>query len=105
MALSERIVCQPYIKEKRGNLMPGPQVARRNPEEAIRRAERAIAAGSVAGAHVVRVLADEAAGDFGEPDYLAALGEGRYPGWRPTPGRVGACCGKPNGKGRLVGAA
>ena len=80
-------------------------MACRNPEEAIRRAERAIVAGSVARAHVVRVLADEAAGDFGEPGHLAVLGEWRYPGWRPTPVRVGACCGKPNGKGRLVGAA
>lgn len=80
MALSERIVYQPYIKGKRGNLVPGPQVACRNPEEAIRRAERAIAAGSVAGAHVVRVLADEGAGDFGEPDYLVAFGTVPEPG-------------------------
>lgn len=46
----------------------------RTPQEAMRRAERAFAAGSVAGAHVVRVLADEDAGDFGEPEYLAAFG-------------------------------
>ena len=34
-------------------------------------AERAFAAGSVAG---VRVVADEDAGDVGEPEYLAAFG-------------------------------
>jgi hypothetical protein len=56
-------------------------VACRSPEEAIRRAERAIASsGLVAGAHVVRVLADGAAGDFGEPDYLAAFGTVPDPG-------------------------
>jgi len=48
MALGERIISQPYAKGKQGNLVPSPQLARRNPEEAIRRAERAIAAGSVA---------------------------------------------------------
>ena len=80
MALSGRIVYQPYIKGKQGNLVPGPQVACRNPEEAIRRAERAIAAGSATRAHVVRVLADEAAGDFGEPDCLAAFGTVPEPG-------------------------
>ena len=37
-------------------------------------AEKALATGAVAGAHVVRVVADEDAGDFGEPEYLASLG-------------------------------
>ncbi len=74
MALSERIIYRPCARGKWGNLVPGPQPACRSAEEAIRRAERAIAAGSVAGAHVVRVLADEAAGDFGEPGHLAAFG-------------------------------
>ena len=40
----------------------------RHAEEAIRRAEKAHAAGAVAGAHVVRVVADEEAGDFDEPE-------------------------------------
>ena len=40
--------------------------------EGTRRAERAIAGGVVVGAHIVRVLADEEAGDYGEPEFLAA---------------------------------
>lgn len=79
--------------------MPGPQVACRNPREAIRRAERAIAA-LVGGAQVVRALADEAAGDFGKPDYLAAFGTVPEPGWKHpkccrmdlSPGPVDLAC-------------
>ncbi len=74
MAASERILYQPYTLGKRGNLTPGKPVPCRNPDEAIRRAEKALAAGLVAGAHVVRVLADEEAGDYGEPEYVAAFG-------------------------------
>ena len=74
MAASERILYQPYTLGKRGNLTPGKPVPCRNAEEAVRRAEKALAAGLVAGAHVVRVLADEEAGDYGEPEYLAAFG-------------------------------
>lgn len=74
MAASERIIYQPYAVGKRGNLTPGKPVPCRNVDEAIRRAERAIAGGLVVGAHVVRVLADEEAGDYGEPEYLAAYG-------------------------------
>jgi len=80
MALSERIIYQPCTRGKRGDLVQGLRLAYRNSEEAIQRAERAIAAGSVGGAHVARVLADEAAGDFGEPDYLAAFGTVPDPG-------------------------
>ena len=74
MAASERIIYQPYVAGKRGNLAPGKPVPCRNAEEAIRRAEKALATGAVAGAHVVRVVADEEAGDFDEPEYLANLG-------------------------------
>ena len=74
VAASERIIYQPYVVRKRGNLAPGKPVPCRNAEEAIRRAEKALAAGAAAGAHVVRVVADEDAGDFGEPEYLASLG-------------------------------
>ncbi len=74
MAASERILFQLYKFGKRGNLVPGKPVPCRNADEAMRRAEKAIAAGLVAGAHVVRVLADEEAGDYGEPEYLAAFG-------------------------------
>jgi hypothetical protein len=74
MAGTERIVFQPYVRGKRGALLPGPAIACRSPEEGVRRAEKAIAAGSAVGAHVVRVLNDEEAGNYGDPEYLAALG-------------------------------
>lgn len=74
MAVSERIVFQPYLRGKRGALTPGPAMACRNPAEAERRAEKAMAGGKIIGGHIVRVMADEAAGDYGEPEYLAALG-------------------------------
>lgn len=54
MAASERILFQSY-------------------STGMRRAEKAIVGGHAVGAHVVRVLADAEAGDYGEP-YLAALG-------------------------------
>jgi hypothetical protein len=41
---------------------------------ALRRAEKAMASASVVGAHVVRIMADEEAGDYGDPEYLASLG-------------------------------
>ncbi len=74
MAAREQIIFQPYVAGKRGGLMPGKGIACRNREEALRRAEKALAGGQVVGAHVVRVLADEEAGDYGEPEYLNALG-------------------------------
>lgn len=74
MAVSERILFQPYNTGKRGALTPGPAVPCRTPEEGMRRAEKAVAGGQVVGAHVVRVVADEEAGDYGEPEYLAAYG-------------------------------
>lgn len=74
MAAREQIIFQPYVAGKRGGLTPGKGVACRNREEALRRAEKALAGGQVVGAHVVRVLADEEAGDYGEPEYLNALG-------------------------------
>lgn len=73
MAASERILYQPYTVGKRG-LTPGKPVPCRNADEAVRRAERAVAGGLVAGAHIVRLLADEEVGDYGEPEYLAAFG-------------------------------
>lgn len=47
--MSERIICYRYTKEKQRNLVPGPQLACRNPEEAIRPADTFAAASSVAG--------------------------------------------------------
>ena len=74
MAATERIVFQPYLRGRRGALVAGVPVACRSPEEGVRRAEKAMAAGSAVGAHVVRVLNDEEAGDYGDPEYLAAFG-------------------------------
>jgi hypothetical protein len=74
MAATARIIFQPYSRGKRGALVAGVPVACRTKEEGVRRAEKAIAAGSAIGAHVVRVVNDEEAGDYGDPDYLATLG-------------------------------
>jgi hypothetical protein len=74
MAVSERIVFQPYLRGKRGGLAPGPAMACRNPAEAERRAEKAMAGGKIIGGHMVRMRAADAAGEYGEPEYLAALG-------------------------------
>jgi hypothetical protein len=43
-------------------------------EEAERRAAKAMAAGRVIGAHVIRVTNDEAAGDYGDPEYILGIG-------------------------------
>ena len=74
MAKTERIVFLPYTRGKRGAVTPGAPVACRNAAEGERRAEKAIASGSAIGGHVVRVVADEEAGDYGEPVFLAAFG-------------------------------
>jgi hypothetical protein len=74
MAAVERIVFQPYFRGKRGALQPGTAVACRNAAEGVRRAEKAMQAGSAIGAHVVRVMNDEEAGVYGDPEFLASLG-------------------------------
>lgn len=74
MAATERIIFQPYIQGRRGVLTPGQSVACRNAADAERRAEKAVGSGIVLGAHIVRVIADEDAGDYGEPEFLGAYG-------------------------------
>jgi hypothetical protein len=74
MALAERIIFQPYTEGKRGALKPGSPVACRNPEEGYRRAEKGMASGAIVGGQVVRVMADEEAGDFSEPEFLGVYG-------------------------------
>ena len=74
MAIAERIIFQPYLQGKRGGMKPGTAIACRNPAEAQLRAEKAMAAGTVVGCHVVRIMADEEAGDYGEPEFLNAYG-------------------------------
>ena len=65
-----RIIYQPYGK----GLKPGTPIVCRDSAEGERRAEKAMAAGSILGAHVVRMVVDEDVGDYGEPEYLFSLG-------------------------------
>jgi hypothetical protein len=74
MSATERIIFQPYVRGRGNSLLPGQAVLCRNPDEARRRAEKGLAGGRIAGAHIVRVLEDAAAGDYGEPEYLAEFG-------------------------------
>ncbi len=74
MAVKERIIFQPYIPGRGAGVVPGQAVLCRNPDDAQRRAEKAMGGGRVVGAHIIRVLDDEASGDYGEPEYLAAFG-------------------------------
>ena len=75
---TSQIICHPYVAGARGSLKSGVAIACRTPEEGIRRADRALAGGSILGAEVVRVTHDTAADEMGEPEYLARLG--RTPG-------------------------
>ncbi len=70
MAATTRIVYQPYIK----GMKPGTPVVCRDPAEGERRAEKAMAGGSILGAQVVRMVVDEEMGDFGEPEFLFTIG-------------------------------
>lgn len=74
MASTTRIIYQPYIPGARGALKAGPPVACRTAEEGMRRAERAMAGGSILGAQVVRVTHDDDSEEFGEPEFLGSLG-------------------------------
>ncbi len=74
MAASERFIFQPYVEGKRGALKAGTPIACRNAEDGQRRAEKAMAGGTIVGAQVVRVMADEEAGDYGEPEFLGIYG-------------------------------
>lgn len=75
MASTTRIIYQPYVAGARGALKPGPAVACRSAEEGVRRAERALQGGSIVGAQVVRMTHDDDAGEFGDPEFLARLGQ------------------------------
>lgn len=75
MAATERIIFQPYVRGRKGAVAAGVAVACRTVGEAQRRADRAMSGGGkVIGVHIVRVVADEEAGDYGEPEYLGELG-------------------------------
>ena len=74
MTKIQRVVFVPYSRGKRGAVTAGVPVPCRNAAEAERRAEKALAAGSAIGGHVVQITADEEAGDYDEPVYLGTYG-------------------------------
>lgn len=74
MTATTRIIFQPYTTGARGKLVAGAPIACRDEAEGHRRAEKAMAGGKVVGVQLVRVVSDEDAGDFGEPQFLASLG-------------------------------
>ncbi len=74
MVQTTQIVYQPYVAGPRGSLKPGTAIACRTPEDGLRRAEKALANGSILGARVVRVTHDDAAEEFGEPQFLGQVG-------------------------------
>lgn len=75
MATTAQIIYQPYVAGARGALKPGIPIVCRTPEEGVRRAERALAAGSILGARVVRMHHDADADEFGPPEHLGAFGQ------------------------------
>lgn len=80
MSTTERIIFQPYKwgKSKRGQaqLEPGAPIMCRSVEEGRRRADKVAAGGtSTDGALLVRMLVDEEAGDYGEPEILESVGD------------------------------
>jgi hypothetical protein len=68
-------VVQTYVKGARGALRPGEQLPCRNEAHARVRADRLMAAGRILGVDVVRQTADLEAGEYGEPEYLARIGQ------------------------------
>ena len=53
-----QIIYQPYVAGARGALKAGTPVVCRTADEGLRRAERALAGGSILGAQVVRMVHD-----------------------------------------------
>ena len=74
MAFTTQVIYQPYLAGARGALRAGTPVACRTSAEGLRRAERALAGGSILGAQVVRMMHDDRAEEFGEPEYLGTFG-------------------------------
>jgi len=74
MAARTVIVLQTYKTGAKGALIPAEAIACRNEDEARRRAEKIMVTGRFVGANIVRQIVDEAAGDYGEPEYVARFG-------------------------------
>ncbi|CCG40130.1 hypothetical protein [Magnetospirillum molischianum] len=75
MALETLFICQPYAAAKRGALKPQPPVSYKTEDQAVRRAQRMMDGGRVAGVDVVRQTADTEAGDYDEPIFVMRLGD------------------------------
>ncbi|ACI52227.1 conserved hypothetical protein [Gluconacetobacter diazotrophicus PA1 5] len=80
MAATQRIVFQPYTRRKQARgaskLEACTPIFCRDVEEGLRRVEKVAAGGTLfVGAHLVRSMVDEDAGDYGEPEILAAVGD------------------------------
>lgn len=73
--MAEQIIYQPYVAGPRGSLRPGTPVVCRTADEGLRRAERALAGGSILGAQIVRMVHDTAADELGEPEHLGQVGQ------------------------------
>ena len=75
MAATAQIIYQSYVAGARGALKPGVPVVCRTAEEGLRRAERALAGGSILGARLGRGLHDSEAEECGPPEYLGEVGQ------------------------------
>jgi len=75
MPTQTHIVVQPYISGKRGALAPATPIPVRTADAGRARAGRMMAAGRFVGVAVVQTEVDEDAGDYGEPVFLARLGQ------------------------------
>jgi hypothetical protein len=75
MPATAQIIYQPYVAGARGALKPGTPIVCRTPEEGVRRAEKAMAGGSIVGARVVRVFHDSTTDEFGDPEHLGEFGQ------------------------------
>lgn len=73
--MTTQIIYQPYLRGARGSLKAGTAIACRTAEAGLLRAERALAAGTIVGAQIVRVSHDDDAGEFTEPEFLSRVGQ------------------------------
>ena len=75
MTVKSQVIVQPYVRGAKGKLTPAPFIPVRDAEAGRLRAERMMEGGRVLGVDVVQQEADPEVGDFGEPVYVARLGE------------------------------
>lgn len=75
MSVQSRVIVQPYARGPKGGLKPDTAIPVRDAAAGLARAERMMADGRFLGVDVVQVEADEEAGDYSEPVYLARLGQ------------------------------